>query len=371
MRTFRCHLLFAIVAAGCATFSAGVAAAQSRLLGDVYTFSAENFPDDFGVVIDPVTGVETDWETPPVELTFDGVEEEAGGMLVNERVFEFEGIEGGLHGVNATRVDQGDEDGEVDIPDWESPGEVIEFSFRTANGGWIAQAAEFTHSFYAVRGLDWANSVEDSAPSFFNNTFYFWYGQDGVPIDGMATGLDTGIYVTDHPFDESIPEVAMITYGDSQVEEVTEPYFGGMDFFGGTTQLSANASYDLLAQVMSLEPFGEVNGRDANEFHVGFLVTPPESAVSLLAGDVNLDGKVDLVDFNILKSNFNLSGEDVVRGDGDLDGDMSVDLVDFNILKANFGASAAVPEPTTGRLALAAAVACYAWRRYRRRAAAT
>lgn len=269
--------------------------------------------------------------------------------------------------MNATRVAQGDDDGEVDIPDWESPGEVIEFSFRTANGGWIAQAAEFTHSFYAIRGLDWANSVEDSLPTFFNNTFYFWFGQDGVPVSGMATGVDTGIYVTPHPFDESIPEVAMITYGDSQVEDITDPYSGGMDFFGGTTQLAAEASYDLLAQVMALAPFAAVNGRDANEFHVGFLVTPPESAVSPpLAGDINLDDVVDLVDFNILKANFGISGAEVAYGDGDLNADMAVDLLDFNILKSNFGATAAVPEPDAAQLALGAAVALYALGRIRR-----
>lgn len=65
-----------------------------------------------------------------------------------------------------------------------------------------------------------------------------------------------------------------------------------------------------------------------------------------LAGDVNGDGVVDLVDFNLLKANFGATGPNVVRGDGDLNGDSSVDLVDFNLLKSSFGAtSSAVPEP--------------------------
>lgn len=83
-------LFAAISAVGCVASTAGDAAAQSRLLGDKYTFSAENFPDDFGVLWDPENHIEYDWGTPPVELTFDGVEEAAGGMLVNERVFERE-----------------------------------------------------------------------------------------------------------------------------------------------------------------------------------------------------------------------------------------------------------------------------------------
>ena len=75
----------------------------------------------------------------------------------------------------------------------------------------------------------------------------------------------------------------------------------------------------------------------------------------LVPGDVNGDGMVDLVDFNILKGNFGNSGLDVMRGDGDLNGDMSIDLVDFNILKENFGTSGAVPEPAAWSMLLVAA----------------
>ena len=53
-------------------------------------------------------------------------------------------------------------------------------------------------------------------------------------------------------------------------------------------------------------------------------------------GDADQDGEVDLVDFNILKSNF---GRNDATGfsDGDFNDDSSVDLVDFNLLKVNFG----------------------------------
>lgn len=62
-------------------------------------------------------------------------------------------------------------------------------------------------------------------------------------------------------------------------------------------------------------------------------------------GDSNLDGTVNLADFNQLKQSFGQES-DWAGGDFNLDG--VSDLADFNILKVNFGSSAAgVPEPTT------------------------
>lgn len=89
--------------------------------------------------------------------------------------------------------------------------------------------------------------------------------------------------------------------------------------------------------------------------------------VVLIPGDVNGDGTVNLADFNILKSNFGLSGQS--RAMGDLNGDTNVDLQDFNILKGNFGAggAAAVPEPA-GWLLAALGMAALAVRRVRARA---
>ncbi len=83
-----------------------------------------------------------------------------------------------------------------------------------------------------------------------------------------------------------------------------------------------------------------------------------------IPGDFNLDGKVDLTDFGILKSNF---GSGTTLAQGDANGDAKVDLSDFGILKANFGKSgaAAVPEPATWLLASLAAVALLAVRRRR------
>ncbi|MFO0898360.1 MAG: dockerin type I repeat-containing protein [Pirellulales bacterium] len=72
----------------------------------------------------------------------------------------------------------------------------------------------------------------------------------------------------------------------------------------------------------------------------------PVPGLTLLPGDANGDGKVDLTDFGILKTNFG-SGSSLSQGD--FNGDAHVDLTDFGILKQSFGVSGAVgvPEPAT------------------------
>jgi T5SS/PEP-CTERM-associated repeat protein len=85
-------------------------------------------------------------------------------------------------------------------------------------------------------------------------------------------------------------------------------------------------------------------------------------------GDANLDGTVNLADFNRLASNFGQPGKVWSQGDFNYDG--TVNLSDFNKLASNFGLSAsssdgptpqdwanlaaAVPEPVAGGLSFAA-----------------
>jgi autotransporter-associated beta strand protein len=62
-------------------------------------------------------------------------------------------------------------------------------------------------------------------------------------------------------------------------------------------------------------------------------------------GDANLDGTVNLGDFNALAANFGATGATVwTQGDFNYDG--NVNLADFNLLAANFGLSAAGPTVT-------------------------
>ena len=61
-------------------------------------------------------------------------------------------------------------------------------------------------------------------------------------------------------------------------------------------------------------------------------------------GDANLDGAVNLQDFNRLATNFGATG--AIWDDGDFNYDGNVNLADFNLLASNFGLSAAGPHVT-------------------------
>jgi hypothetical protein len=61
-------------------------------------------------------------------------------------------------------------------------------------------------------------------------------------------------------------------------------------------------------------------------------------------GDANLDGTVNLSDFNALASNFGTTGKVWTQGDFNYDG--TVNLSDFNLLAGNFGLAALGHEPT-------------------------
>ncbi len=93
-----------------------------------------------------------------------------------------------------------------------------------------------------------------------------------------------------------------------------------------------------------------------------------------IPGDTDGDLDVDLVDLNAVRNNF--GAETSERIDGDLDGNGSVGLEDLNEVRNRFGTSAPftlgpefdvqtnpVPEPSTGVLALFAAVLAISFRK--------
>ncbi len=87
-----------------------------------------------------------------------------------------------------------------------------------------------------------------------------------------------------------------------------------------------------------------------------------ENVLGSTFGDANLDGRVDLEDFSLLKQSF---GSSAGWNGGDFNGDQIVNLADFTTLKDQFGtvgapspAGAAVPEPSTILLAL---LALFGW----------
>ena len=66
-----------------------------------------------------------------------------------------------------------------------------------------------------------------------------------------------------------------------------------------------------------------------------------------LTGDTDLNGTVNLTDFNRLAASFGGSGKRWSQGDFDYDG--NVNLVDFNKLAANFGRTMASSAATGAR----------------------
>lgn len=87
-----------------------------------------------------------------------------------------------------------------------------------------------------------------------------------------------------------------------------------------------------------------------------FPVLPTDTLIRFTRyGDTQLDGVVNLIDFNNLASNF--GNNNAVWRQGDFNYDMIVNLFDFNLLASNFGTSASPDGPTPADwAALASAV---------------
>lgn len=93
----------------------------------------------------------------------------------------------------------------------------------------------------------------------------------------------------------------------------------------------------------------------------------------MIPGDVNKDGRINTLDFNILSSHYGMSASAAWRhGSFDFDGD--VDSTDFNAMVANFGTivpgsapfpGAAVPEPVSSAFVMIAGAALLSRRRQR------
>jgi hypothetical protein len=125
-----------------------------------------------------------------------------------------------------------------------------------------------------------------------------------------------------------------------------------LTLFHGPSTINACYDYKLLAEQTG--PGGSVLVELQSDAHWGTFIAgdPQEIRVnSFLNGDMNLDGTVNLADFDLFAANY---GKTFVPFwyDGDFNGDLHVGLTDFQALAANYGQSGEVigepmPEPAT------------------------
>ena len=226
--------------------------------------------------------------TLPAILTFDGIEEVAGGMRVNERVVEWPGQPGGIPAVQASGIDG---ETEFDLVDWEMPGEVVEFSFRTVSGEYIS-SDDAGQSFITIKDLNWQNSDAGSEPYFFETGFYMYYAKDGVPATGYETLLagksacwSVPIRSTRRSKKSFISPTAVVKWKTSRCRTKA-----------ASTSPSARHNSTKTPARGTCWPrrwaFSQMQGM-ANELHIGFLVDPPSGTAVSLPGDFNFDGVLD------------------------------------------------------------------------------
>lgn len=176
----------------------------------------------------------------------------------------------------------------------------------------------------------------------------------GTVIDGSAAGQGRVSSINTEEW--SLIEV-MYTVDDSQWAGINDDAYSvaqieeirGVMFFGdfaGTDLTGDGDGGNLLVDNLLMEVFADAASVTAN-------MNPlPVNDVEGLPGDANGDGSVDLLDLDILGSNFGNTPATLAQGD--FNGDNIVDLLDLDILGSNFGATSGmtlIPEPASCMIA--------------------
>ncbi|MFO0897978.1 MAG: pentapeptide repeat-containing protein [Pirellulales bacterium] len=221
--------------------------------------------------------------------------------------------------------------------------------------------------------------------------------QNTILPDGKIAGLDLAtkelLAVRNFPSGVSVQDhLTMAEGGVLELRSDTAPWNSTISFqagipvnLGGTLELTFAKGVDPVSQLgHTLHIFDWTGVSPAGQFTVASLydwdtsglyttgVVTLLAAGGAIAGDANGNGKVEMEDFDILKTHF---GDPGTKSEGDANGDGRIDLNDFGLLKLNFGKSApgnvAVPEPATWVLAILGGVWLAAGRVGRRRRSAS
>lgn len=357
------------------------AVAQSALDGTSVQITTYNMPDSVGTVrlIDGDTNCRVDGgpngdDKPsdeecvtidsggdPVTATFNGGAVTVGSASVTPVVSSFAGVAAGTIEVFNFATD-------TTVPlDWSQPGDLLEFTIRTADDSFPAGDVDDFWGFTAT-GIQYPNAAADShvvlpydeGPGNYTNFYYWFENKDGPITSGYEIGLPVGLGVGPHPTDPN-REVVYPLYSGGQADEQTDTIAGGsLDFYSHGSILDANPliGNTLVLAENSLSPdvFVDVL-EDVTGVGFALLVLPPEMDSNGVAGDFNADGLLTATDIDLLSAqvggndtafDLNMDGsvtaEDrsawislagTIEGDADLNG--MVEFADFLSLSAKFG----------------------------------
>ena len=205
-----------------------------------------------------------------------------------------------------------------------------------------------------------------------NNFATFNASLSGV-LDPSITSIDVDLL---RPAGESDLEMRLVLFGPSTFDRWTSTNFQVVPGDGTWSTYSFSVLESDLTRVAGGSSYTDLTTNldrimfryDPGPPDFGGTPSPPGSLgldnitalpLPVIPGDANCDGKVDLLDLDILGQFF---GQVVLPGDtkqGDFNGDGNVDLLDLDILGGNFGfgTSASVPEPSA-TLLLATGLVC-------------
>jgi hypothetical protein len=236
----------------------------------------------------------------------------------------------------------------------------------------------------AAGDWQWVVSVTPDAALFADNPPNGVGGSVAVELAIEATGSSL-VSVTKNAtnFPNDNPGTAVATYptglgvqvaGNKAVAALGSTYFttGGAKEMLTIVTDGPSTTGSLTSGISLLGAYA--GGYRLAQDGTNFDIAASSISKTVLGGDANLNGTVNISDFGILQANFN--GTSKVWQTGDFNGTGSANITDFGILQANFNqsiaapgggslAAAGVPEPTTAMLLLVAACTAAGLRRSR------